>query len=92
MKKTNDKILIGSISQYLDKKTIMGNAANPKAVVLLNVLLSNYNYALSQLEAGNPRYNDIVQNITDKIDTLKYSCPDICVYKNQLLYPKNNTE
>src|SRR6056300_1605449 len=91
MEEVRNKILLGSVSQLLDKRKILGNNVGLDSVLLYEVLLQNYYYVKSQLEKGSIRYNIALKEIIEKMQQLKYHCPDICLYKIKQAVLKTNT-
>lgn len=86
----NHKILIGSIMSSIDKRLILGEGGET-SVILLSLLVSHLEYSLEQQKSNAPGYNKVVQELYAKILALKHKCSDICVYKNRLIYLKDNT-
>lgn len=89
-KENNSKILMGSISQSLDKLIILGETGK-ESLSTLSILVEYFNYCLDQYNAGNEEYWEKMQVINNMIINLKNTCSNICNYKDRLLLTKYNT-
>lgn len=91
MEELNNKMIVGSFSKWIDEKVVLGDTVNPEAIILFNNLIDSYNYAASQYKNNNDSYNEKLFNLANKLNILKQFCPQICVYKNRLIFFQENT-
>lgn len=91
MEELNNRMIVGSFSKWIDEKVVLGDIVNPEAIILFNNLIDSYNYAASQYKNNNDSYSEQLFNLANKLNTLKQFCPQICVYKNRLIFFQENT-
>lgn len=86
----NNKILIGSVIQGIDKSLVTGHQ-NKDSIILFEILISKLKYCVDQYNLGKAHYFPFIKALKEKIDHLKYKCPEICIYKNRLVFLEENT-
>lgn len=79
----HDKAFYGSMMIAKDRRTILGDQ-DLCSVILLKTLISSYEYARAQYNAGVEGYYEKAECINDKIKKLK-KCEKICNYSQRLL-------
>jgi len=79
----NVKILIGSVTETISRKIILGDEAYSKALLLLNTLVYSIEYAMKQLGAGHLEYEAKIKTLKQSLVKLQYECDSICTYKEQ---------
>lgn len=91
MSDVNNRMLVGSFSKWIDAKQIVGDSIDPDAIILFNNLLDRYNYAVRQYQNNNDRYSIHINTLVSKLNILKQFCPQICIYRNRLIFFQENT-
>jgi hypothetical protein len=86
----NVKILIGSVTETISRKIILGDEAYSKALLLLNTLVYSIEYAMKQLGAGHLEYEAKVRTLKQSLVKLQYECDSICTYKEQYKFVAQN--
>lgn len=88
---SNRKILIGSLSSLLDKKVILGDNFSKEYLRLTLLIVKSIEYCTKQYQANVSGYSDYINLLTKTLNTLKYKCPDVCIYKDKLIIRRKNT-
>ena len=84
----NRKILIGSVSQSLDKLLVLGETS--PVIPLLSVIIDYIEYSVAQYNAGNLEYRCRIDKLNKMVQKLKYQCPDVCIYKDRVIMVRPN--
>ena len=77
----NANILVGSTTQVVNKRMVLGEKVDTSMVSLINNLFKSISYANKQLQAGNLEYANKIAALEKLVFKVKYACPDICNYR-----------
>ena len=85
--KKNDKILIGSIYNYLKLNVILGDTISHESLNILTSLLRSLTYCLVHYNKNNnssKSYLEKIKILEGKVDVFVKNCPNLCSYKEKI--------